>query len=673
MIIKKIFLFFILLAVVSKLNAQNEPVLDSLLDQVLVQKDIYSKTKTNISNGLRTYLIDNKKFKNIIKHNIQNYVKHRDSTQIAYVYLILNYSVSNFDPVYGQEFLLEGLRYISPKNKKGFVDFYGNIGADYAMMGMDVLALKNSLKALDYIKQYKLDKQDYKVQYIRRLLTTNIAQLYLEQKNLPLAIKYNNESILLNRKQPNEYGLKFLRIIEINLAAEIAHIQGNNALAKNYLLQSLSICRKLGEPEREIEVLIKLGNYDTEYDKKIDYHEEAYKIAKSIKYPNTYSISSYLKLTDTYLTLVKNWAEFSRFGTKYNKNYYLLQAEQLLKATNNDIKIINSKKDLAETYLLYSQLKELQQNYAEAFSYSKKYHQLYDSIYSQENKNKLAALQNISEIESRDRQIELNQYNVKAKERQFLYLTIVLVLVCIIVIALFYQNRLRKKKNNELDKANRLKVQFFNILNHDLRSPLGELIQFLLLQQEAPDLLDQETKERFEALSIQSARRLLSSMEDLLLWGKAQIENFKPNYENIYIEELFEDMNDIFENKNKVDIVWLTDSELSLFTDINYLKTIMRNLTANAFKVLENTENAQITWRAQQIDGKIILSITDNGPGGTDEQFKALYDEKEAVGIKNGLGLHLVRDMAKAIEFEIIVKTIQGAGTTIILKSNKFN
>ncbi|MBC8883913.1 sensor histidine kinase [Flavobacterium piscinae] len=63
-----------------------------------------------------------------------------------------------------------------------------------------------------------------------------------------------------------------------------------------------------------------------------------------------------------------------------------------------------------------------------------------------------------------------------------------------------------------------------------------------------------------------------------------------------------------------------------------------------------------------------FLSVTDNGKGASQDQFKALYDEKEVVGIKSGLGLHLIRDLAKAIDCEISVDSKIGMGTTFILK-----
>ncbi len=49
-------------------------------------------------------------------------------------------------------------------------------------------------------------------------------------------------------------------------------------------------------------------------------------------------------------------------------------------------------------------------------------------------------------------------------------------------------------------------------------------------------------------------------------------------------------------------------------------------------------------------------------------QFKALYDENEVVGIKTGLGLHLIRDLAKAINCKILVENNNTTGTRFTLE-----
>ena len=159
------------------------------------------------------------------------------------------------------------------------------------------------------------------------------------------------------------------------------------------------------------------------------------------------------------------------------------------------------------------------------------------------------------------------------------------------------------------------------------------------------------------------AENLLLTMEDLLAWSKGQMKNFTPNRKDIPIELLFEDIQKHFAGTPGIEFRFDAPEAISLHTDEHYLKTIMRNLTGNAIKALAGTPNALILWKAWEKDGKQYLSLADNGPGATEQQLQALYDGSLPVGIKSGLGLHLVRDLAKAISCAIAVRSSPGQGT----------
>ena len=110
----------------------------------------------------------------------------------------------------------------------------------------------------------------------------------------------------------------------------------------------------------------------------------------------------------------------------------------------------------------------------------------------------------------------------------------------------------------------------------------------------------------------------------------------------------------------KVSISFSAAPGLMVSTDENYLRTIMQNLTSNAIRALKNTPNASIEWKAQKDGNTTLISITDNGPGIGAEQAKALFDDRIVNNEKSGLGLHLIRDLAKAIQYKIAVQSEQG-------------
>jgi signal transduction histidine kinase len=205
---------------------------------------------------------------------------------------------------------------------------------------------------------------------------------------------------------------------------------------------------------------------------------------------------------------------------------------------------------------------------------------------------------------------------------------------------------------------------------------LYNLIDFLDIQTNHPELLDENSQKRIQTKTTNAAKNLLTSMEDMLLWSKGQMENFMPQPQKISISSLFDDTSKHFSSEEKVLINFENPDNLEFFTDENYLKTIVRNLTGNAINAsdLSNYEKAKqnptIIWKAWRMHEKSFLSITDNGPGGTQENFKALYDDSEVVGIKTGLGLHLIRDLAAAINCEIAINSTIGVGTTFTLSLN---
>ena len=375
--------------------------------------------------------------------------------------------------------------------------------------------------------------------------------------------------------------------------------------------------------------------------------------------------TTYEFISDSYLQLAK--IENKKENLNKAKKYCLM-CNEISKKIGNKIRVINSYDILCDIF-------SLEQNYKSALEAKNQYIIYRDSILNSDNKETIKNLEDKRTIEVKEKELQINKLSLKAKEQQKWYYLSGILFLGILGGLLFYQSKNRKKTNEklqllntELDQANKIKARFFGILNHDLRGPVSNLIDFLHIQKDSPDLLDEETKKRIENNTIKGTENLLSSMEDILLWSKGQMENFKPQPKNILVDQLFADNKKVFSGYNKIKFEYQNPDNISIFTDENYLKTIVRNLTSNAINVFSSTVNPTIIWKAWQENGISYLSITDNGPGGTEEQFRALYDDKEVIGIKSGLGLHLIRDLAKAINCEISVDSKQGIGTTFILK-----
>lgn len=369
---------------------------------------------------------------------------------------------------------------------------------------------------------------------------------------------------------------------------------------------------------------------------------------------------------------------FNMFKSENNpiqKKEFFAKAEGYL---TESIKNADDQEDLAYSISLNKTLSELyfiKNDYKNAYKYVIKSTLLNDSLNSQQIKNKLAKIESQKEIDVRDKEIEVNNLKLDTQRKQQYYLIAGLVLLFVIGGLLFYQSRTRRKTNTvlltlnqELDESNKIKARFVGILNHDLRVPVANLIQFLHLKKDVPEAVSDEINEKYEEKTIAAAENLLISMEDMLLWSKSQMDNFQPSFKNVSVASIFSDIGNHFSDVEKVSISFENPKDILLHTDADYLKTIMRNLTANAIKALEKTKNATIIWTIKEEKGNILLAITDNGPGGATEKFSALYDETEMGSIKTGLGLHLIRDLAKAIHCEILLLSKVEKGTRITLQ-----
>jgi signal transduction histidine kinase len=660
----KIVVFIVLLFFTTHLVAQNQHTIDSLLTEL-------KKAKTDT-------LI----------------VKNLNLIGLAYL---------SIDSTKGFQYSRRALTLSKKINwKEGIASSNYCIGAHYGKNFVEKKALYHFNQALANSKDKLLLSNVYAA----------IGQFYLHQSNYTKALDAFHKSLQLSENSGNKKG-----VIKVSMyIGSVYSGTGNNKKALIHYTRALGISNEINEDkylgtisrcigvvhsdlgdfkkallyfEKGYSHSLKTKNLDyqanilsdialvyldlEEYKKAISYSKSALKIQKQLNIDKLNIAFNYGVIGDSYIEMSKK---------ENNNKVYLDSAVFNLNQSIQLHKEINSLSSLTDDYISLTMAQKLKGNYKSALESYEMAVIYKDSIYNSDNKETIKNLEDKREIELRDREIKINNLKLEAKEKQKWFLILGLALLGIIGGLLLYQNRNRKKaneklqvlntnldqKNHELDQANKVKARFFGILNHDLRSPVYNLIHFLHLQKENPELLDEELKDSIQTKTMISAENLLQSMEDMLLWSKGQMENFQPQPQLLQIASPFEDTKKHFSSEENIQFIFENPSDLSLITDENYLKTIIRNLTSNAINAFAGTEHPTIIWKAWKENNKTILSITDNGPGANQEQFKALYDDKEVVGIKSGLGLHLIRDLAKAIDCEILVESKINEGTTFILK-----
>jgi signal transduction histidine kinase len=582
-------------------------------------------------------------------------INDNDGTAEAYRMVGYNYSVE--DKEKALSYYKKALTFT--KSKDILANLYMGMGLIYTFQSDYKSAMKYDLMALKLAEEVKDEKQVVS-------MSSNIGIIYYDLGNYPKALEYYKKSLAGNIKLGRKGGIAYA----YGNIGNVYSSMGQNDKAIGYYEKAAAISIELGDLMSKAMSYSAIGDIyfqQKKYDRALSYLDESLEISRKMEDSRNIAYGSAV-LGDIQLEMAK-------------LPQYSAQKKDLLQKSianfNESNEIQKQQQSLKDIYTNYEQLAlahQLLGNYPKAFELSQLSIKYKDSIYNQDTKETIKNLEDKRTIELRDKQIQLNKATLQTKEKEkWLYISGIAFLLIIAGLILM-QSRNRKKNNeklqqlnSELDRANKVKARFFSILNHDLRSPVSSLINFLHLQKESPELLDAESKKRMENKTISSAENLLDSMEDLLLWSKGQMENFKPQPANVHVSAIFEDLQKHFSSIENVKLIFENPENIKVFTDENYLKTILRNLTGNAIKALEKTPNATVVLNAFQTDGKIRISVKDNGPGGTMEKFRALYDENEVVGIKTGLGLHLIRDLAKAIDCAIVVDTEQDSGTVFTL------
>jgi tetratricopeptide (TPR) repeat protein len=529
-------------------------------------------------------------------------------------------------------------------NQLNIINNLNNIGRSYEHESDFSTAIKYYFEALKVAEEIKSNEKI-------ALVGTNITSAYLYQKNYLKAEEYAKMTLKNAEiaKAPYHVGKALQQF------GEIYGEKNDTAMARLYYNKAITVYREADILQGEIEAMNEISSLE----KSEESLQTKLDIQTKLDNGGAYALFS---------------VDISKSKVGNKKNEYILNAEKYLKRAILLARESEDMNSVAEASMHLSEVEEEKANFKEALALNREYHSINDSIFSQDNKNKIAALESQKTVDLKDKEIQINKLAISNQRKTQLGLIGGLCLLGVIGGLLYWQTRTRKKTNTtllklnaDLDEANKIKAKFFGILSHDLRGPIANLANFLHLQKDSPELFTAEQAEANQKKISSSADSLLETMEAMLLWSKGQMQNFKPQIKMVPVSNLFDHLQQFFSGTENVSIQYNQPPGLMVSTDENYLQTIMHNLTSNAIQALKSTPNASIQWEAKQEGDLIVLSVTDNGPGVKEDQVKALNEDSMVVNTKTGFGLHIIRDLAKAIKCSISVQSVSDAGTTFVL------
>jgi signal transduction histidine kinase len=227
------------------------------------------------------------------------------------------------------------------------------------------------------------------------------------------------------------------------------------------------------------------------------------------------------------------------------------------------------------------------------------------------------------------------------------------------------------------DEAVQAKVGFLANLSHEIRSPLGVMMNGVELVLRG--LCGEVTEDMNEVLSMvkTSGAHLQELVNDVLDYAKADAGLLEVNVESIELSEVLTDVQKIIRplasNKHHSLEFSSVASTVRVSMDRRQLRQILINLLTNAIKY--TPDGGQIRVRVVASAGVVAMSVSDNGIGMRPEDLEKIFDPfRRAKGgytqkqQGTGLGMALTKRLVELNKGRIEVVTAPGEGTTVEIK-----
>ncbi|WP_405382247.1 ATP-binding protein [Maribacter sp. LLG6340-A2] len=333
-------------------------------------------------------------------------------------------------------------------------------------------------------------------------------------------------------------------------------------------------------------------------------------------------------------------------------------------------------------------------NFKMSLNYQDQYVALSDKIGTENFKKGLAMLRSYQNFEAQKKQIVDEKNRELASQQTLTYLALAGLLILIVMLALIYRNFkiqgrfngiLRKKQeilvNRELQlkESNNTKDKLFSLIAHDLRGPIHSfhgLMQFYVHGQ-----MTKEETDKFLPVALQDLSAIADMLDNLLVWGKTQINGAKPEPKNISINDLIENNIRLLKplaDKKAIKISTVAQKNLVSYSDNANVDIVLRNLIGNAIKFTH--KNGEITINAMERDEELVLSVKDNGVGMSAEKQHNLFNKnnyESTYGTNNekgtGIGLFLCKEMVEINGGRIWINSVIDKGSTIYFTVPKKN
>jgi signal transduction histidine kinase len=229
--------------------------------------------------------------------------------------------------------------------------------------------------------------------------------------------------------------------------------------------------------------------------------------------------------------------------------------------------------------------------------------------------------------------------------------------------------------NSELEDQLKSKIKFLSIIGHDLRSPVGTIINFLDLLQTESDLNEHEKKE-FLGILNKLSWSTYNLLQNLLEWATKSKYLNKFESERIDLSEIISNNIPLFKSSTTLKSINLEinqGKQTYIQGNLNMINSILRNIVSNAVKYTPLGGTIIIT--TERVLKIIRLTVSDTGQGIQPEIINSLFEygvNQSTIGtngeVGSGLGLVLCKELVTNNEGVIKIESHEGVGTKVVVE-----
>lgn len=229
-----------------------------------------------------------------------------------------------------------------------------------------------------------------------------------------------------------------------------------------------------------------------------------------------------------------------------------------------------------------------------------------------------------------------------------------------------------RSANAELETALQLREDFSNMIIHDIRAPLTNILIYCdLLEEKMP--ASEQSDEELDTIR-HSAERLSAFVGDMLLMARMEHGRLVLNRSLTDVNKLVQSVQENYRFMARLrDIRLVVDTpkqSVPLSLDANLWRRVLDNLVTNAIKFspVGGSVSIKVSYPATEAAPRLRIRVIDTGPGIPTEYHETIFDKFEVVASERrdvtqvGLGLAFCKMVVEAHDGRISITNNQPHG-----------